>query len=329
MAPPPSRKQKNDDVKSPIVFTCPGFKPDARLMVFDQEFQVLSPMLKLNSAFFRKFFDSPDKAPTNKASSRIGLGSFTTFKYDWITIVDAALLAISIPEDELQTQLESLRGDRKSSGIYDLIVAFEKLLCAIFARPYQLQDTEQLLLMVDLADYYHALPILSRTLDGALINSPIFCQDIGNYCTELFVAAAKLRNALLFRECLIWVVGPHRTPKYEDLSDQKLRLVARCAHGDISTKDSDNFEAQSDELFKDMGQHHSEHGEGLIDYAWWFRDLNDKCLLHEHDLLGLLDNKLVLDNMIHTAGGVRFQDHFFCATISDEELPWDVNKTDW
>jgi hypothetical protein len=63
MAQPASKKQKtNEEPPSPVVFQSPGLQPDVRLTVFDKEFHVHSVLLKLHSAFFRKFLDSPDKA---------------------------------------------------------------------------------------------------------------------------------------------------------------------------------------------------------------------------------------------------------------------------
>ncbi|KUJ22224.1 uncharacterized protein LY89DRAFT_574625 [Mollisia scopiformis] len=224
MAPPPAKKQKTDDIKSPIVFPCPGQKPDVRLIVFDQEFHINSTLLKLNSAFFRKFLDSTNKTvvaidPTSSSStltrpetSQIGFGSVSTFEYEWVTKID--------------------EGGEK----WFLTIAFEKLMCAIYTRPYQLINTKELLLMTALADYYCALPILTRILDGAFINSPQFCKGIGSHASELFVAAAKIRNALLFRECLIWVVISYRDREFESLEDKRLRMIVRCAHGEVSTR---------------------------------------------------------------------------------------------
>ena len=90
MAPPPAKKVKIDldpqkDIKvdpesnKPIIFTTPGTQPDCRLRVFNQDFLVYSGLLKINSAFFRKFLDpSSGKIP---ASSEV-------YKYEWFTCVD-------------------------------------------------------------------------------------------------------------------------------------------------------------------------------------------------------------------------------------------------
>jgi len=106
---PPAMKQKVSDSKSPIIFQSPGFKPDVSMKVFDVEFHVHSTLLKLHSAFFRKFLDSADKvtsASTNitaNANSGNDSTSDTTapeasatresmvygeMKYKWVTKVD-------------------------------------------------------------------------------------------------------------------------------------------------------------------------------------------------------------------------------------------------
>jgi hypothetical protein len=118
---------------------------------------------------------------------------------------------------------------------------FEKLLCAIYHRPYQIESCAELTSLASLADYYCALPILSRTLDSALHVSPSFTNNSlagglkGNSC-EVFATSAKLRNELLFRESLIFVINPWTSPHYEKLSDPKLKKIARCAYSDVGAK---------------------------------------------------------------------------------------------
>ncbi len=60
----PNKKQKTGDqtVLQPISFEISGMAADVSLKVFDQEFLVHSPILKIHSAFFNKFLDSPDKS---------------------------------------------------------------------------------------------------------------------------------------------------------------------------------------------------------------------------------------------------------------------------
>lgn len=67
MAPSLSKKRKADDLTAEpaadnmIKFISPGLKADVRLKVFQHEIHVHSLILKLNSSYFRRFLDSPDK----------------------------------------------------------------------------------------------------------------------------------------------------------------------------------------------------------------------------------------------------------------------------
>lgn len=61
------------------MFIAPGLKPDVRITVFNQQYQVHSVALKYHSAFFRKFLDSPEKQRIPGARE---------FKYEYVAVVD-------------------------------------------------------------------------------------------------------------------------------------------------------------------------------------------------------------------------------------------------
>jgi len=63
-----------------FVFNARLLAADVRLRVFDAEFHVHSMILKLHSASFFKYQDSPHKARSAPNSGR--------FKYEWVTEVD-------------------------------------------------------------------------------------------------------------------------------------------------------------------------------------------------------------------------------------------------
>jgi len=105
MAPPAKKQKVNPPPKSPIIFQSPGLKPEVSLKIFNVEFHVHSVLLKLHSAFFRKFLDSPDKiVPPADSTIHSGNGSasttppeasalrpsliFSNFKYTWVTKAD-------------------------------------------------------------------------------------------------------------------------------------------------------------------------------------------------------------------------------------------------
>ncbi len=191
-----------------------------------------------------------------------------------------------------------------------------------------------------------------------MINSPNFCSQIRIEALSLFVVAAKLRNALLFRECLIWIVGPHEKPDYLELTDHKLRRVARLAHGDISIRLStvqkalwriakddwaNDWRSSWDaKLFRDL-DHCGKTGSNTqnmyqLRYPWFLRSLRVKSLSRYKIYEGLLESNLVLrkgvyeagsEDCVAEAGGDDCEDHFLCAEVADEDLPWDINESDW
>jgi hypothetical protein len=82
--------------------------------------------------------------------------------------------------------------------------AFKNLLHAIYNESYRLEDTEQLCLMTKLADYYFALPALSKSLMRPLMASNI---NIASDAFYLIEAAAKLRHSPLYKDCIIYLAG--------------------------------------------------------------------------------------------------------------------------
>jgi hypothetical protein len=94
--------------------------------------------------------------------------------------------------------------------------AFENLLCAIHFKPYEMEECEEFLSMIELGDYYRALPILSQSLNDAsprpLNLAGVFYLPA--YAKNVFEVAIKLGNAVLLRERLIHLVSPWHLPLY-------------------------------------------------------------------------------------------------------------------
>lgn len=67
------------DSDTPIIYAAPGIELDTRLNVFGLILHVHSNLLRLHSSYFRKFLDSPDKAPPSNS---------TIWKYDYVSAVD-------------------------------------------------------------------------------------------------------------------------------------------------------------------------------------------------------------------------------------------------
>lgn len=231
------------------------------------------------------------------------------------------------------------------------------MLRAIYFQSFDLHISEELLRLIDLADYYCALPILSKTLDSVLIKHIRPCGfDIRHHALELFVAAAKLRNVLLFRECLIWVVNPYHEPVFKSLThtNRKLYHIAKSAHGEISayvmkvlaavmeqsshnaieqqcsTEFDDNVqESVRDLLPRDIA---SEYAPTKILYPKLLRLSEHSAYLSSSEagvLAHLLKSNFVFEGGFCEAGKNNCEGDFLCAYIDELDLPWDVKELDW
>jgi hypothetical protein len=269
-----------------------------------------------------------------------------SFKYDWVTEVDGdKTWHLVVKKDKEPLDLSGFKGSQSHE-----IKLFEKLLCAIYLRPYKIESCAELTCLTSLADYYCALPILSRTLDSALYISFDFVESIWCNPCEVFVAAAKLRNALLFRDCLICLTGPWSEPEYEGLLDPRLKKIARRSYAEIGVKVAHAERKITEHRFQEVvnGKRHVDKAytsvalnnapfreiEGIY-LPSIYRDLSKSDSKERNFsfipiLRELLENKLVLGgrgNQLLGCGDLY--DYFLCAEIKDEDLPWDSNEIDW
>ncbi|KAI9648197.1 hypothetical protein NHQ30_002829 [Ciborinia camelliae] len=356
-----SRPQKRDadgNAKvsgQPIVFQrpgCPAFEVDVRINVFGKEYHVHSIILRLNSAYFRKFLDSGDKVPAEKTS---------LFRYDYISVVDedgewgleAVQRVIPNPDKTCTNKLKALRTEASETS------AFERLLHALYSQPYIFYSYTDFLNIYRLADFYCALPALSSSLDSAMHNSPEFTKQIKYQSEELIRIAKKLHHPVLFRECLVYEVAdtgfepdlkldhPPWTEKFDDDKELKLAFMMGIGRVDWLKTIADN---QILRLMGSLGSlRHLVMGSGEenpMHSAYFYRTVRD-FILAEGDfdencecLEDLLENKLVFDRtggrvgdsyLYFDYGGFQSNDErlFLCAEIRDEDLPWDRSSIEW
>lgn len=107
---------------------------------------------------------------------------------------------------------------------------FEKFLCALFQRQYQITDAAELSVLTDMARYYTALPAVAPSVYAAVLNSPTFPASMIKDPARVLRDAKTLRNNLLFKDCLILVSGPWSNPNYLKLSDPDLVRIGDAAH---------------------------------------------------------------------------------------------------
>jgi hypothetical protein len=101
--------------------------------------------------------------------------------------------------------------DRLSNPV---VYFYKHILTGLSGTSKFLKSLIELKRMTSLADFCCALPILSATLVNGVLGSPTFELQLSPYYTlfteiapELIHTAYKLRNLVLFRECLIHVLS--------------------------------------------------------------------------------------------------------------------------
>jgi len=310
------------------------------------------------SAFFRTFLNSPEK--------KIPSVSSTGFRYEWVTKVyhdgtwslvwERAISNVRTPEFDLLVLGFSLMPTKSPSAAPPVVFtgdkdteisAFNILLRVIYSWPVIFETAAQLCHATKLADYYCALPMLSVALNAAFCESAHFRCEILEYPVELLNASVKLRNKVLYKECMILLMGPWHSPRYKNIQDNKLKQLAVNAHHCICCKILDaqkilvegtavapylevyrNVEAQV--LAKNMWEN---QGAGLR-VPQLYRDvLNSLVATRSHyeiSIIGpLLKNELVLYPSMSMPGEGWCKDYFLCLELTDEDLPWDINEREW
>jgi len=239
--------------------------------------------------------------------------------------------------------------------------AFQNLLCAIFIRPYHIADATELDVMTQMADYYCALPTLSNSVSATFFNSPGLMNTLQMDPCQLLVSAYKLRHPLLFRDVLIYALGPWSSPRYLQLANHSdpcgsvLFKIAAGIHANLAAK---IVEVQQSILQLATEYSGCSAAKMMLNFASRSVDANDQLMLPayfrnyfddtlidkstskegkqgkhgtisiQNLLRPLLTNKLTLDKAA-VAGKGDFANSFLCFEISDEELPWDQTQFDW
>ncbi|CCD52102.1 hypothetical protein BofuT4_P082610.1 [Botrytis cinerea T4] len=308
---------------SPIIFLARGVNADTRFTVFRQQFHLHSSGLKHHSNYFRKFLNSADKSPAPASA---------LFKYDYCSVIDEdgswALMPASDSPEITDQKIAVIDGPEKE------IEAVRKLLCAIHSKRYKIETADELERLTRLADYHCALPVVSATLTGAL-----------------FKSTRKLRNGVLFRECLIHTVGrwdflpdPEKEMIKEDQELYKLvRIKLSFLYETLSKSQIALFRALVEEeiTLHKIAQYASPRtliGEYLPMYrALW--DENPFYSLSPNEetkdlgdfMPDLLKNNLTLGCTGEIPGRKDsvFEHTFLCTEVEDDEFPWDMEEMDW
>ncbi|KAF7896389.1 hypothetical protein EAF00_006403 [Botryotinia globosa] len=306
------------------VYKLPGHKVDVKLLVFDYEIHCHSLMLKLGSAYFRKFLDSADKnsAPAN-----------ATFRYEYVTIQDTPE---DVPSLEAASKVEG-RGDKPvDTGSDHWYIAVKHVTDCMYGKSFTLASFDDIKFLAKVADFYGALPVVSRSLDTVFFRSPEFIERIPDHAGSLLKIAYQLRNRTLYKECMIHVAGRWKINPCISEDDMDLRIRVLVAYGSIC----DKLVTANHELIKSIAKFpqnsriHPQLRDFALSYpslATYYRHFLDESFSNATNeiLTKLLTSNLILDPSKLGAGQGKFKDYFLCAEITDKDLPWDEEEEDW
>jgi len=211
--------------------------------------------------------------------------------------------------------------------------------------PYSIKDLEEFKLLVELGDYYLSLQVLSASLLQALIRSQDFVANFSSNALEILPLAVKLRNSILFKDCMIFALGPWTKPAYLDLKDSNLKQIAGQLHALLSTTlqrvdeeimflVADHYKPTSEIVYNivreavQKARHHN-----LIKSRYYMHVQNLALVKMQGDgrliklLAPLTMNRLIIGAGKPHSGEFYLHDYFFCFDIPDEMLSWDVTDT--
>ncbi|KAG4441309.1 hypothetical protein IFR05_003237 [Cadophora sp. M221] len=206
----------------PIIFEARGMgPPDMRIIAMGVEYHVHSTLMRMHMNFFDVFLDSADKAPI--------VGGL--FRYEWVTLIDhdgTWSVVCSNPDiSSIEYQKDFSRLWKRGNSTYGEKAQryiFGYLLRAVYNLPVAfipISQAFQLKILTDMAEYYCALPLISRCVDSIINSSGTSdYQDIFNIsemmCSNfrrsetvsaLVNSAYKLRHQNLYHDLLIIIGG--------------------------------------------------------------------------------------------------------------------------
>lgn len=206
----------------------------------------------------------------------------------------------------------------------------------MYGKPFTLASFDDIKFLAKVADFYGALPFVSRSLDTVFFRSPEFIERIPDNAGSLLKIAYQFKNRTLYKECMIHVAGRWKSNPCITEDDMDLRIRALAAYGSVCDKlvtanlglirlvAEQYSEEQIHEELRTMG----------VNYCWslavYYREFYDKHYTPDIDrvLTKVLTSNLILDPSKLGAGQGKFREYFVCAEITDKELPWDEEE-DW
>jgi hypothetical protein len=199
--------------------------------------------------------------------------------------------------------------------------------------------------MTSLADYYRALPALSRSLYKAFAQKTFNVWECEpENLSKVLNAAIKLRHPDLFRECIVFLAGEWDTEPVLSRYDERIRKLITAARNRIgyniaqAEKQILRLTAQSNHLQTEINKVKLI---SCLSFPEYYRNLKDGQGTYDtcnygdereevEDILDtVLENNLKFGGSKCLSGKEPFENYFLCATVDDDDLPWDRSQNDW
>ncbi|KAF7943896.1 uncharacterized protein EAE97_005966 [Botrytis byssoidea] len=303
-----------------VTFSLPGQQPDTRITIFQlKELRVHASILKLYSAYFRKFMDSPDKESASPSAM---------WKYEWTAKVeeDGSWYVVDRRGQESKKQRSAT-----SCGNLD-IMAFENIIMSMYQKPYEITSTEHLQEITTLADFYRCLPVVSNSLYSAFFRSPKFLASVYDCREVLLELAFKLRHRELFNDCLVLISGywpPNQLPFKTKIEDKRLARLAENAHNQVGTTLARSIQnVLMKKSPQEAGRFLNASVSGTKDSLVQYHVRLQKFLYLSDILEDITKNNLKL-NTSAVAGEGEYIHNFLHIELKEEDIPWDTTETDW
>jgi hypothetical protein len=203
----------------------------------------------------------------------------------------------------------------------------------MYTEPYSLDSINELRLIIQLADYYCALPILSRSL-----RDPLSC--VGKIMTaDDIQAAQQVRQPEWFRECVVVLAGDWGSDCMKDIRKLQpdLQDVVMNAKGRIALKTAkvseillqisgQNVMVKSflaEQAYLRGNETMPMHFRSILDAAKSIKgvDYNSIGEYIEACLEPLMFNNFYFSSKDSKSGEGVWEDYFLCAEIEDKGLP--------
>jgi hypothetical protein len=254
------------------------------------------------------------------------------------------------------------------------VKAFTNVIRSFYNQQLNIDGPDDLNRMTEIAEFFGCLPIVSHGLDATIAkgtnnHEERYLDNIPPWDGSLIIGSAEtLRNASLFRECVIlcagqWIDDPdyHEKsfrngpstghllgiihPIHEMISCDIARLhwflinrTTSRENDDSKVKDEKAIWRRTMELTAEklMNIPNGKLMPEVIPAANYYRSLHDEefgpfgCRYIRGKLKDILENRLPL-NRRAVAGEGRFKEHLIYHEFWDDDLPWDVKGTsmDW